>query len=123
VTPGVLTKRYYLVTEKAAPGMSQYDLDLFVNGKWVRKLLDIEEHIVMELTPHMKWGPNTITFLAKKNMGEERRSSSPQHFFRVVIGEGNEGGRNVMIQKKFIDYRRTALETKDTKDEFQLVGQ
>lgn len=120
---GPVTKRYWLVTEKAAPGMTQYDLDLFINGKWVRKFLDIEEHVVLEVSQHLRTGPNTVTVVARKSLGDQRRSSSPQHFFRLVIGEGNEGGRNVMITRKLIDYRRTALETKDFKDELQIVGQ
>jgi hypothetical protein len=120
---GAPTKRYYLVTEKAAPGMTQYDIDLFVNGKWVRKFLDTEEHVVMEVTQHLKVGNNAVTFIARKNMAPERKSSSPTHFFRIVMGEGEEGGRNVMINKKLIDYRRTALETKDMRDDMTLTAQ
>lgn len=116
-----MNQHYWLVTEKAAPGMSQFDIELFVNGKFVRKFLDDEEHVVLEITKFLQPGQNKLTFLAKKNLGTARRSSSPQHYFRVVVGEGESGGRNVMITKKLIDYKRTALETKDFKDDFVIT--
>jgi hypothetical protein len=112
------TRHYYLVTEKAAPGMSQYDIDLFINSKWVRKFLDNEKHVIYEITKHLHTGKNKLHFLAKKKIGATRRSASPQHYFRIVVGEGTSGGRNVMISKKLIDYKRTALETKNYQDEF-----
>lgn len=120
---GPPSRRYWLVTEKAAPGMAQYDIDLFINSKWVRKFLDKEEHVVMEITKYLRAGPNTVQFVARKNVGSARRSQSPQHYFRIIIGEGNSGGRNVMISKKAIDYKRTALETKNYTDKFTIVAQ
>lgn len=120
---GAPTRRYFLVTEKAAPGMTQYDIDLYINGKWVRRFLDMEEHVVMELTKYVKTGANKLTFIAKKDLGTARRSASPQHYFRVVVGEGDENGRNVMITRKAVDYKRTALETKNFQDEYVLTAQ
>ena len=117
-TGGPPSGRYWLVTEKAAPGMTQYDIDLFINAKWVRKFPDAEEHVVMEITKYFRTGKNKVHFVAKKNLGSTRRSASPQHYFRIIVGQGNEGGRNVMITKKAIDYKRTALETKNFQDEF-----
>jgi hypothetical protein len=121
--PGVVTHHYYLVTEKAAPGMTQYDIDLFINAKWVRKFMDSEEHVIVEISKYMVPGVNKLSFVAKKDLGTARRSASPQHYFRIVVGEGNSGGRNVMITKKAIDYKRTALETKDFQDDFTVVAE
>lgn len=118
---GVPTRRYFLVTEKAAPGMSQYDIDMFVNAKWVRKLLDVEDSIYLEITKHLVQGENTIRFIARKDMGGERKSQSPNHYFRVVIGEGDVGGRNVMINRKLVDYKRTAQEITDQTNEFVVT--
>jgi len=117
---GPPTRRYFLVTEKAAPGMSQYDIDMYINAKWVRKLLDQEDHIFLELTQYLKQGENKIRFIATKNLGDQRRSTSPSHYFRVVIGEGDSGGRQVMIEKKLIDYKRSAFETKTFTNEFTI---
>jgi hypothetical protein len=123
VVGGPPTKRYFLVTEKAAPGMTQYDVDLFVNAKWVRKFLDDEQHVVMEITKHLLAGPNKLQLLAKKNVAAGRRSASPQHYFRIIMGEGEESGRNVMITKKALDYKRTAFETQDFTNDFVLNAQ
>ena len=61
---------------------------------------------------------------AKKNLSSgERVSQSPQHYFRIVVGEGKVGGRNVMITRTLVDYRRTALETLDFNDEYVLTAQ
>ncbi len=120
--PAALAQHYWLVTEKAAPGMSQYDLDLYVNSKFVRRFVDDEEHVVLELTKYLSPGENKLTIIARKNLASGRRSSSPQHYFRLVIGEGDASGRNVMISRKLVDYRRTALETKDFSDEFFVTA-
>ena len=72
----------------------------------------------MEITKYLRTGKNKLHFVAKKNIVAARRSASPQHYFRIIVGEGNTGGRNVMISKKFIDYKRTAMETKNFQDEF-----
>ena len=53
-----VTRWYWLATEQSVPGMTDYDIDLFINSKWVRKL----------------------------HNGED------QDVFKVIIGEGNEGG-------------------------------
>ena len=120
---GPPTRRYWLVTEKAAPGMSQYNIELFINSVSVRKFLDVEEHMVVEITKYLRSGPNKLLFMAKKDVGSTRRSASPQHYFRVIIGEGAAGGRDVMINKKEIDYKRTAFEMQDFNDEFTLMAQ
>ena len=113
-------RQYWLVTEKNVPGMTQYDVDLFVNSKWVRRFLNEEKHVVFEITKYLKTGPNKIMLVAKKNMKDSRLSSSPQHYFRVVVGEGESGGRNVVIKRKLIEYKRTALETRDYRNEYSI---
>ena len=39
---------------------------------------------------------------------------------RVIIGEGNIGGNNVMIENPLIKYTRTANETQNFNDEFTI---
>ncbi len=114
------TKRYWIVTKKGTPGMSQYDIDVFINAKWVRKLRGADRQVVFELTKHLKTGNNKVRFIAHKDLSGGRRSSSSQHYFRVILGEGDSGGKNVMLTRKFVDYKRTALETKDFADEFTI---
>ena len=114
------SKHYWLVTEKNVPGMTQYDIDLFINSKWVRRFLNEEKHVVFEITKYLKTGANKIMLVAKKDMDDSRLSSSPQHFFRIVLGEGESGGRNVVIKRKLVEYKRTALETRDYRNEYSI---
>ena len=117
------TRRYWVVTEKK-PGKTQYDVDLFINGKWVRKFLDDERHSVYEVSKFLKIGPNKVVFVAKKNIGAKGRiSQAPSDYFRIIIGEGKLGGRNVMITKTLVDYKRTALEMGDKKEERYMTAQ
>lgn len=119
-TPGVITKRYFLVTEQNEQGAAQYDLDLFINSKWVRKFRAGEDQVVMELTKLLQPGPNKLLFAATKHLEAGRRSASPSTFIRVVVGEGESGGGNVMIDNPLIECKRTAAEIDNVNEEFPL---
>lgn len=119
--PAVLTRRYWLVTEQTVPGMTDFDIDVYVNAKWIRKLKNNDEQIVTEITKHLVPGKNTILLTAHKVAGEARKSYSPQHVFRVIIGEGNVGGDNVMIDRPVVRFERTAAEASDVSQEFVLT--
>jgi len=118
---GALTKHYFLVTEQTVIGMTEYDIDLYVNGKWVRKLRSSEDQIVSEVTKHLVPGKNTILFVCKKTSGENRRSYSKEHVFRVMIGEGNMSGDHVMIDNPVVKFERTAADTGDLSQEFTFT--
>jgi len=119
--PPTLTRRYWLVTEQAVPGMSEYDIDLYINSKWIRKLRNNEEQIITEITRHLQPGKNTVLLSPHKVVVGDRKSYSPQHYFKVIIGEGNVGGDNVMIDNPIIKFQRTAADTKDVSEEFILT--
>ncbi|MBJ6765189.1 hypothetical protein JGU66_30870 [Myxococcaceae bacterium JPH2] len=119
--PARLTQRYWLVTEQSVPGMTEYDIDLYVNSRWVRKLRNNEEQVVMDVTKNLLPGDNTVTLIAHKSASGSRRSTSPQHVFRVIMGEGNEGGGNVMIDNPLIRFQTTAADTQDVTKEFTLT--
>jgi hypothetical protein len=118
--PATMSHHYFLVTEQAQMGSTDYDYDLFVNSKFIRRLKSDEEQIVTEVTRHLSPGKNTVTFVAKKRAGRERKSFSPQHFFRVIIGEGAAGGDKVMIDEALITFQKTAADTDDVTQEFTL---
>lgn len=119
--PPTLTQRYWLVTEQASPGMAEYDIDLYINSKWVRKLRSNEEQVIAEVTRHLQPGKNTILLTAHKVAAGSRKSYSPQHYFKVIIGEGNVGGDNVMIDNPIVRFQRTAADTQDVSEEFTLT--
>ncbi|OJT26484.1 hypothetical protein BO221_00070 [Archangium sp. Cb G35] len=119
--PARITRRYWLVTEQPVVGMAEYDVDLYVNSRWVRKLRSAEDQVIAEITRELQPGKNTLLMIARKVAAGSRRSESPQHVFKVIIGEGNEGGGNVMIDNPLIRYQRTAAETEDLSEEFTLI--
>jgi hypothetical protein len=118
--PARITRRYWLATEQSVPGMSDYDIDLYINSKWVRKLRNGEEQVIAEVTRYLQPGNNTVLLMARKVAAGSRRSESPQHMFKVIIGEGNEGGGTVMIDNPLIRFQRTAAEAEDVSEEFTL---
>lgn len=119
--PGRITQRYWLVAEQTVPGMTDYDIDVYVNSRWLQKLRSNEDQVVADITRHLQPGANQVTLIARKLVGATRRSNSPNHVFRVIIGEGNEGGGNVMIDNPLIRYQRTAADGKDDTQEFTLT--
>jgi hypothetical protein len=121
---GPVTKRYFLVSEIAGPGMAQYDIDIFVNSVWIKRVSsnDPQGQAVSEISRHLKKGKNTIHFTATKITTEQRKSASPQHYVKVYIGEGNMGGNNVMIDNALVEYKRDASETQNFADEFVVEG-
>jgi hypothetical protein len=120
-TPARITRRYWLATEQSAGGLTEYDIELYINSKWVRKLRNGEEQVITEITRYLQPGKNTVVMMAHKVAAGSRRSESPQHVFKVIIGEGNEGGGNVMIDNPLIRFQRTAAETEDQSEEFTLT--
>ncbi len=120
--PTTITKHYWLVTEQPQPGAAQYDIDLFVNSKWIRTLHSSDPQVVFELTPNLQPGDNKIVLTATKHLGGGRISASPSVFYRVVIGEGDVGGGNVMISNPLIDWRVTAAQTQNVTAERDLYA-
>ena len=119
---GPVSRRYFLVSETNFPGMVQYDVDVFINAVWIKRISHEDPQTVLEITRHLKRGKNVVHFTATKSMGAARRSSSPQHYLKVIIGEGNMGGNNVMIDNPLLEYKRTAKEIKNFSEDFEIKG-
>jgi hypothetical protein len=109
---GQVTRRYYLVTMQNRTGATQYKVDLFVNGKWTKQVHSKNPQDIAELTRYLKPGKNTIHLVATKDYaGGPRISSSPADYYDVVIGEGQESSGRILLEKKLVEFRRTADET------------
>jgi hypothetical protein len=121
IAPARITRRYWLVTEQSATGMTEYDIDLYVNSKWVRKLRNNEEQVITDITHLLQPGKNAVLFMARKVAAGSRKSDSPQHVFKVIIGEGNEGGGRVMIDNPLLRFQRTAAQGDDVTEELTLT--
>src|SRR5437764_2546480 len=44
-----ITRRYWLVTEEKDGAATQYEVDVFVNGKWLRKIKAGEPQVALEI--------------------------------------------------------------------------
>ena len=115
-----ISKHYWLVTEQSEKGAAQYDLDLWINSKWVRKLRAGEDQIVLDITKLLKPGQNKLIFGATKKLEGGRKSSSPSAFIKAIVGEGEAGGQNVMIDTVLVEVKRTAAELDNRNEEFTV---
>jgi hypothetical protein len=118
-----ISKHYILVTEQSPLGATEYDIDVFINGKLVRSLHSGEDQIVSEVTKYLRPGKNAVMFQAKKNFAnkDQPKSVSRSHVFRVIIGEGEMGTDQVMIENPVIKFERSAADMTDVVQEFTLT--
>jgi hypothetical protein len=119
-----MTKKYFLVTEQNVVGMTEYNIDVFINSKFVRSLKSGEEQIVTDVTKHLHPGKNTVMFAAKKAIeGKEGpRSLSKTHFFRAILGEGVMSADQVVIENPVARFERTAADQNDLVQEFNVTA-
>lgn len=123
--PGAkLTKRYWIVSMQPRVGAAQYDVNVFINGKFVRKIRSKDAQTVVDITDHVKVGKNLLQFAATKNYGEsgKRFSSSPEDTFRVLVGEGAMGKGSVMISAPLAEMTRNASETENKAAQSSFIG-
>jgi hypothetical protein len=113
--------RYWVITEQTEPGMAEFDVEVFVNGQWVRRLSGSEPQIIAELTPHLRPGANTVLLSARKTAGASRKSLSPAHQFRVIIAEGTAEEGRVVLEKPLVRFQRSAAEAHDVSEEFRIT--
>jgi hypothetical protein len=118
----VITKHYWMVSEEANGAQTQYDFDVFINSKWVRKIKAGEPQIVLEITKYLQPGQNKVLLAATKHMEGGRKTNSANSFVKITVGEGEAGGNTVMIDNPLIECKRTAAETDNINEEFTLVA-
>jgi hypothetical protein len=119
---GKLAKRYWLVSKQTKRGVTQYDLDIYVNDSLAKKVRSNDDATVLEVTKFVKAGANKVRVVAVKNLGDKRVSSSPTDTLEVVIGEGNVAGGTVTIDKPVVTYKRSASETENFADNYAFTG-
>ena len=117
-SPGNVAKQYFLYSKATRPGYAQYDIDVYVNGKWVRKIRNNESQVVTDITKKLRPGRNVVQFAATKNYrGKSRLSTSSADFIEVFIGLGNKGGGTVNITTTLARFKATAGTTKNFGEE------
>ncbi len=117
-----MTRRYWLVSEEKDGALAQYEVDVFVNSRFVRKIRAGESQVVLEITRHLHPGANKVLFAAAKRVEAGRQSVSAASFLKLVVGEGNEVGNTVTIDNPLIESKRTAAETDNVNEEFTIQG-
>src|SRR5262245_48642989 len=73
-----VTLRYWLVAPQPKRGVVQYDIDVFMNGTFVKRVRSGDDKAVLEVTRYVRPGANAVRIIATKNIGDRRASSSPQ---------------------------------------------
>jgi hypothetical protein len=119
-TPTSITKHYWMVSEDHDSAAAQYDFDVFINSKWVRKVKAGEPQIVLEVTKYLAPGANKVLFAATKHMEAGRKSASANAFLKITVGEGESGGNTVMIDNPLVECKRTAAEIDNLNEEYPL---
>ncbi len=120
---GVISKKYFLVTESNPQGAAEYEVDFFLNGKFIRTIRSADEQLISEITKQLKPGKNQVILQAKKKLAnpDEPKSTSKAHVFRVILGEGKSTAEQVVIEKPLITFTRTAADQNDLTQEFTLT--
>ncbi len=106
-TPGQATKYYLTMSEN---GDSQWDLDVYVNGQFVRRFQAGQSAPPVEVTRLVKNGDNTVRFRAVKQEGQVRSVLSSE-FVQLTLDADAQlvNGRRELTH--VYNYRRTAAET------------
>ena len=98
--------KLFMVSQSTRPGHVQYDVDLYINNRWVRKVRNRDSQLVVELSRHLKSGRNKFHFAATKNYGgKPRLSNSAADQIRIIIGTGTRGGGTVTISDSLLEYK------------------
>lgn len=117
-----VTKQYFLVTDMSTPAHAQFDVDIFINQVWVKRINATDGQVIVDISKHLHKGKNAIHFTATKNIKEGRKSVSPAHYLKLHVGEGSVSGNNVMIDNPLIEYTRTAAEMGTFDDDLVITG-
>jgi hypothetical protein len=117
VVPQRLARHYFLVTEQSDGAAAQYDVDVYVNSKWVRKVRSGDEQIVLDISRYLNPGTNKLLFAATKRVAKQ---GAPTSFVRLIVGEGESSGSQVLIDNPLVECRRSAAEVDNVNEEFTL---
>ncbi len=117
-----LSKRYWLISKQPHKGLAQYEVDVYLNGKFVKKVRAQDDPVILDVTRSVRPGPNEVKLVATKAMGDKRLSSSAADTLEIVLGEGQAAGGTVSITKTLVSYTRSAQETKNFSDDARFEG-
>ena len=110
-TGGSTSKRYYLVTSFSVESRADFDIDLFFNGKFYKRILSQDDQIIEEVTNLLIAGENKITMSATKNVVSGAPISTPESYLQVIVGEARMQNNQVVIERPVVNYRLTGAQS------------
>jgi hypothetical protein len=119
--PPPVTKSYFLIAETAL-GDSQYDVDIFINSVFVKRVLSTDAQLTLDVSKFLNTGKNTVHFTAVKNLKEGRKSLSAEHALRIHVGEGTQTPETIVLDQVLIEYARTAAEMGNFDNDVVVTG-
>ena len=119
-TAADLVHRYWLISSKSKPGATRYAVDVFLNERFVRRVLSPGPHVTLDVTEYLRPGDNTLHLVARKDSTLPPISTSPADFLKLILGPGRRVGEQLVIDKTLVEYRRHAAETKAFDDRFEF---
>src|SRR5712691_1147404 len=117
IVPTGLAKHYFLVTEQSDGAAAQYDVDVYVNSKWIRKVRSGDEQIVLDISKYLAAGPNKLLFAATKR---SPKAGPAKSFVKLIVGEGESSGSQVLIDNPLLECKRTGTEIDNVNEEFTV---
>jgi hypothetical protein len=119
--PTKLSRRYFLATEQSQPDGTQFDVQVFINAAWIRVLHSADVPGGEDITRYLRPGTNKVTLVATKNLaGADRRNYTKDVTFRVVVGAGNVGGNQIMIDETLAIMTLTAADVDNKTEEYTV---
>ena len=102
--------------------MTQYDVDLFVNDVWIKRISHKDEQTVLEISEHLHIGRNTVHFAATKSLKGKRESVSKKHTLKVMVGRGAKSNNTLTIQATIGEQVYNASTVEHQSNEFIVMG-
>ncbi|MBN2725479.1 MAG: hypothetical protein JXR95_15545 [Deltaproteobacteria bacterium] len=107
-----LATRFYLVTfPKPVKSVSGFDVDLLINGKFVKRIYSDSGQLVYDVSEYMKKGKNIISFVSKK--GKEIKDKTAGQM-KLAIARGYESKGTYIIKDIIWQIKRTSKDPKSS---------
>jgi hypothetical protein len=110
----------WLISKESFHGATQYDIDVYINEAFVKKVRSVDDPIVLDVSRWVQNGENRVRMIAVKQLGERRVSTSAADTLEVILGQGNASGGMVTVDKVLVTFRRNANEVQNIREDFSF---
>jgi hypothetical protein len=115
-------RHYWLISKFNDRGAAGFDVDVFINDTFVKKVRASDDPLVLDISRHIQQGDNKVTMVATKNTPDAKSSRSPTDTLEIILGEGIAGGGTVTIDKVHAAFRRNASESGNLREDFTVTA-